>query len=88
MRLLLRKLQPFLVLAIGETKRHRTQKEDKLRKEDEALPCFKFINIYIFIYDRKEEKQLILPRIITPAFSCMDSGRQEGAFLQVISCDC
>lgn len=88
MRLLLRTFQSFLVLATGETKQHRTQKEDKLRKEDEALPCFKYINIYIFIYDRKEEEQLIMARIITPAFSCMDSGRQEGAFLQVISLDC
>lgn len=88
MRLLLRTFQSFLVLAIGETNRHRTQKEEKLKKEDEALPCLKFINIYTFIYDRKEEEQLILPRIITPAFSRMDPGRQEGAFLQVISLDC
>lgn len=88
MRLLLRIFQSFLVLAIGETKQHRTQKEEKFKKEDEPLLCLKFINIYIFIYDRKEEEQLTLPRIITPAFSRMDPGRQEGAFLQVISLDC
>lgn len=88
MRLLLRTFQSFLVLAIGETKQHRTQKEEKFKKEDEPLLCLKFINIYIFICDRKEEEQLTLPRIITPAFSRMDPGRQEGAFLQVISLDC
>lgn len=65
-----------------------TQKEEKFKKEDEPLLCLKFINIYIFICDRKEEEQLTLPRIITPAFSRMDPGRQEGAFLQVISLDC
>lgn len=84
---------PFFVLAIGETKPHKAEHRKKKSWgkrifDPEAFLCFHFIHICIFFYDGKKEEQFTLPRIITPAFSCVDSGWQEGAFLQVISLDC
>lgn len=90
MRLLLRIILPFFI--IEGTKPHKAVHAEKSWGkrilDSKVFPYLHFISTHIFFYDGRKKEQLILLRIITPASSCVDSGRQEGAFLKVISLDC